>query len=145
MYKLLFQLSIYFFIIAIYSCYSKSAHPLFCIFIMLPNLQNCSYFIVLLYCSLNLMLSVSKRPFSALHASCYAWVRVSKSCRPFLPNQFFILGIFLLGIFYSFEIYSLPWYWSPSVLHICLWSSNQMSVVSWWVCLVWAQNSVPSD
>ena len=82
-----FQLSICFFIIAFYSCYSKSAYPLFCIFVWcLTNLQNCGNFIVSLYSGLNVLLTVSKRHSFVWHASCSAGVRASKSCTPCLPS-----------------------------------------------------------
>ena len=47
---------------------------------------NCSDFMVSLYWSLNLLDSVLNRPTSVLHVS-FPAVRISKYCRPFLPNQ----------------------------------------------------------
>ena len=51
---------------------------------------NYSDVTVSLYCSSNILLSVSKRPSSVLHTFCSAWLRASENCRQCLPSQFFL-------------------------------------------------------
>ena len=81
-------LSIYFFVITLYNCQFKSAHPFFCVLIVcLANIRNCNDVTVLLYSGLNLLFNVVQRPI-VLHFSCSVCVNVSKNCRTFLPIQF---------------------------------------------------------
>ena len=57
-------------------------------------LQNYRDFIVSLYSGLNLLLSVSNKPFSLLHVSCSSSVKIAISCSLSLPSQFFMIDIF---------------------------------------------------
>ena len=78
--------------------------PVYCSVLLLcclTSFQNCSNFIVLLYCSLNLLFNISNIP-SSLHSFCFACNIVSKSFRPCLPSQFFIIDTLSVWLILKF-------------------------------------------
>ena len=98
---------------------------------------NWSNFMVWLYWGLNLLHSVSNRPFSVLHVSFSAVVSISKYCRLFLLNQFWTsASLSVCGVLYVERIL-LTSHRNVLTHCICLARSTQMLVVSWWDCLPW--------
>ena len=65
-------------------------------FICLPNLWNFNDFIVSLYCGLNLLFNVVRRPSIVLHLSFSICVNDSRNYRLFLPSHFYDCYLFCL-------------------------------------------------
>ena len=97
---------------------------------------------VSLYCGLNLLFNVVKRPSIVLHISCLVCVNDSRNCRPFLPSQFLWLLSVLLVACYIIWRYSLPLVWS-FLAHFTWSSASQLNVGCFiTVCLVWVPHYV---
>ena len=92
---------------------------------------------VSLYCGLNLLFNVVKRPSVVLHFSCSVCGNISKIVDIFYLANFLWLLCVLLVACYKILIYCLPLVWSFWVHYICLLLPSWMLAVSLWVCIVW--------